>query len=669
LPKNGAESKIERLRKSFDSYNIHRIFSAVSKFSDHEQDLFTVIPFLLHYNFIGVESITCSQNTPCGIDLFEPKDAHANAFERLFGTVPLKPPGDERSVLSLALIGSLGTIGQSPQSDFDYVVIVDNKKLSEEARGVLNRKLGAIERWAFKRFSLEVNFYVSDLEDFRMNRFGKSDADSVGTALGDMFKDEFYRTAIFIAGKRPLWWLTPPGYPSNRMDEFKEMIAGIDEISHEEYIDLGNLEKADPAEFFGGVLWQMNKAIASPSKSILKMALLESYLLDPEKRLLSAKLKTKIFKYPDKADVIDPYMMMFRRCEHYYMRRDMLDELRLLRGALLLKSGKTPQLLRQILGEPSVNLHGDDHILRSCMEGWKWSKKNIDDLEVEFKFKVTGSYQSLGTVNRFFLGVYKRLSDWFENAEFAKPIIAKDDLAVLGRRIFTFFKRKPGKVSFMYPGNMPSKPPNHMKLVYEKNWVLYSLSSDVKQYGTDSTGEEPIAEFKSVIKLITWMVINKMWNPGTRLYFGGQTPHGITQDISQILRGVYDLFLSESMYETTRENLLGGRQVVKALVVPNFGLSESPRRLVHIDIIHQDTYGEYTYRRFTPEEAYKEITEMVKKADEGEATAAAAFSMKIAVPNSLDDPNLGPEFETALNKYQNLISGNVGKKKKAKLDI
>jgi adenylate cyclase class 1 len=665
--KKGPESKIVKLRKSFDSYNVNRIYRAASKFSENEQNLFTVIPFLLHNNFTGSESITCPRNTPYGIELFEPRESHAKAFSRLFENVSLNEPGDVRGIVSLSLIGSLGTIGQSAHSDFDYVVLVDIEKQNEEERAALAVKLESIERWADESFSTDVNFYVTDVEDFRMNRFGQTDEDSIGTALGDVFKDEFYRTAIFVAGKRPLWWLTPPGYPSDRIEEFKKLIAGMEEISHNEYIDLGNIERADPAEFFGGVLWQINKAIVSPSKSILKMALLESYLLDPKSRLLSEKLKKKIFKYPDKVDEIDPYMMMFKRCENFYAKNRMQEELRLLRGAFLLKSGKTPRHLREILDEPSVKLTGEEHTLRSCMERWKWEGKNIDDLEDDFKFKVTGSYQSLGAVNSFFLNVYRRLSDWFERAEFGKPSIAKDDLAVLGRRIFTYFERKPGKIPFIYPGNTPARPPNHMKLVHEKSWVLHSLSSDSMRHRPEDGKEVPIVRLRSVMEIITWMVINKMWNPETRLYFGGQMSHGIGQDIKQMLDVMYDFFLGKPVFETTRASLLGGRYPLRALVVPNFGLNVSPRKLVHIDIVHQDTYGEYTYRRLTPADAYQAVTEMVQKAGGGEA--GSAFSMKIAVPNSLDDPGLGAEFETALSKYQKEISGEAGKKKKAKLDL
>lgn len=236
---------------------------------------------------------------------------------------------------------------------------------------------------------------------------------------------------------------------------------------------------------------------------------------------------------------------------------------------------------------------------------------------------------------------------------------------MLGRRVFTYFERKPGKIPFIYPGNTPSKPPNHMKLVHERHWVLYSLSSDSMMHRPEAEEEEPIVRLKSVMEVITWMVINKMWNPETRLYFGGRMAHGLTEDIKQVLVEMHTFFLGKQVFETSRGSLLGGRHAVRALVVPNFGLPDSPRQLLHIDIVHQDTYGEYTYRRLTPNEAYKVVTEMAQKAEEG----IDSFIRKVAVPVSLEDPRLADEFETGLKRYQNDISGNTGKKKKARLDI
>ena len=46
-----------------------------------------------------------------------------------------------------------------------------------------------------------------------VNDFGGSeeDVDSSGSAQGKLLKEEFYRTAVFIAGHVPLWWVVPVG--------------------------------------------------------------------------------------------------------------------------------------------------------------------------------------------------------------------------------------------------------------------------------------------------------------------------------------------------------------------------------------------------------------------------------------------------------------------------
>ncbi|MBW2610813.1 MAG: class I adenylate cyclase, partial [Deltaproteobacteria bacterium] len=60
-------------------------------------------------------------------------------------------------------------------------------------------------------------------------------------------------------------------------------------------IDLGNLEKIDRSEYFGAALWQFQKSLLFPLKSIIKMALLETALNAPDDMLLCHRYREKIF--------------------------------------------------------------------------------------------------------------------------------------------------------------------------------------------------------------------------------------------------------------------------------------------------------------------------------------------------------------------------------------
>jgi len=263
---NIRRSVIDKLRKSFDKYNDHRIEFAKTILTGDEIDFFNALPLLLHYDLGFPSSVVPAElgksiKPPSGIYDFRVDDARNASFATIFPDEEIIKPADGPFIHSLALVGSIGSVGQTEASDFDYVVFISKKEIGKAGLLSLRNKLEAIEKWAMINLEMEIHFFISDWEEFRQNRFGETDKESVGSALGRLFKDEFYRTSIFIAGKRPLWWLIPPGFPEESLDEFKGEAEKKDARIWDRYIDLGHVLSANEEEFFGGALWQMNKAL------------------------------------------------------------------------------------------------------------------------------------------------------------------------------------------------------------------------------------------------------------------------------------------------------------------------------------------------------------------------------------------------------------------------
>ncbi len=88
--------------------------------------------------------------------------------------------------------------------------------------------------------------------------------------------DEFYRTAIWLGGRTPVWWLVP-AYEEHRYHSYVDTLLERRFVRAEDVLDLGHLQQIPPGEFVGAGLWQLYKAIEAPYKSLFKLLLVEVY--------------------------------------------------------------------------------------------------------------------------------------------------------------------------------------------------------------------------------------------------------------------------------------------------------------------------------------------------------------------------------------------------------
>ncbi|MFO7569065.1 MAG: class I adenylate cyclase, partial [Smithellaceae bacterium] len=174
-------------------------------------------------------------------------------------------------------IGSVGTISQTSQSDCDIWICIERSLYSEQAVAYLNSKINLIKGWLDEQIKMPVYFFLTDAEDVRNCRFGNIDFESSGSAQRNVLKEEFYRTSILIAGKVPFWWVCyDPTTPVDYAEAFRENL--MSDIGELDLIDLGDLQAVDQSEFYGAALWQLNKSLTHPLKSIIKMLLLKMFL-------------------------------------------------------------------------------------------------------------------------------------------------------------------------------------------------------------------------------------------------------------------------------------------------------------------------------------------------------------------------------------------------------
>ncbi|KGS13274.1 adenylate cyclase, partial [Pseudomonas coronafaciens] len=319
----GIDRKVlSQLRNRFLSLNDGRYARALEGLSTRQQSVLTLLPLFFHVNHPLLPGYV-SGSTPAGVSHYEPDTLALAEAQRLTRSFSYKarhghPP---QPIHGLFLMGSLGTLAQAEQSDMDVWVCHDST-LDTDAIAELRKKCQALEAWA-ATMGAEAHFFLIDPQRFRSgDRDSQLSSDDCGTTQHYLLLDEFYRTAIWLAGRTPMWWMVPV-YEEQNYEEYTHTLLNKRFIRASEVLDLGPMSHIPPAEFVGAGLWQLFKGIESPYKSVLKLLLIEVYSSEhPRVQCLSLRFKQAVFANQLNLDELDPYVVVYRRIEEHLQARN-----------------------------------------------------------------------------------------------------------------------------------------------------------------------------------------------------------------------------------------------------------------------------------------------------------------------------------------------------------
>jgi adenylate cyclase, class 1 len=246
-----------------------------------------LVPWLLSVNHPACPGYIRGLRTPLQVaDIHREREilGRENAYKRLFSIYEdgamLKFYSQANTILGIYTIGSTGTISQTEHSDCDIWICIDKRSYDTHTLQQLFRKVNLLKNWLDTQLKQPAYFFISDIEDIRNCHFGQVDEESCGTTQKNILKEEFYRTMIVIAGKIPLWWIChDKEQPVVYRDFAKELTNH--ESESQDFVDLGDIEGISQDEYFGAALWQLNKSLTYPLKSIIKMLLLKMQIDSP----------------------------------------------------------------------------------------------------------------------------------------------------------------------------------------------------------------------------------------------------------------------------------------------------------------------------------------------------------------------------------------------------
>jgi len=512
----GVDRKLlKEIRDRFLSINTARMDRANEGLSRRHQDILRVLPLLYQVNHPLMPGYV-SMHVPRGVSGYVP-DKTALAIARSFSQT-FKFNADRRhtpEIFSLFMMGSTGTLAHSEASDVDLWLCCA-PELSLTQRQALKAKAELIDQWA-NGLGLELHTFVMDAEAFRGGLPApQMDTESSGSAQHVLLLDEFYRTAILLAGRYPLWWLVPPAMDQSYA-ETTGLLLSKRFIKQTEVIDFGAAHIIPKGELVGAGLWQLYKSLDAPYKSVLKLLLAEVYAQEmPRHFSLSWEFKQAVYDDQLETDFLDPYLMVYRRLERYLLDRGEMKRLDLIRKSFYVKvnkklsqrpSGRRPSWQRQLLG----NVTGD----------WAWSEQRFKYLDGRATWKVDqviSERQEVLTELSYsyrFLSTYARVNN-------ISSSITREDLSLLGRKLYAIFQRKAGKIERVNPGIAPSLWEENLAIHHassqpyhsEQNaWLLYrDLGA-----AADASFHPVLKKSASLIELLAWLFFNGILNRSTRL--------------------------------------------------------------------------------------------------------------------------------------------------------
>ncbi|MEG9476129.1 class I adenylate cyclase [Mannheimia indoligenes] len=611
--KGNFSQKLALTKKRIDKLNAYRIERAISANNQSFSHVFSLLPLLIHLNHPSLPAYV--ENAPQGIWHFELSDYQKNSlmsysFHEAISEHHLK---NQTHFDALYCMGSTGSITQTSLSDLDLWLCYSNTLTIEQYK-LMELKITKLQEWA-KTFDVDINIFLMNPEQFKTQTYSSGVTDEhSGSAQHFFLLDEFYRSAILLAGKRLLWLHL-------HKDEY-QTAHNNPEIDLNEWVDFGDFSSLSTSEFFGASLWQLYKGINNPYKSAIKILLLECYAHTyPKTKLISKEFKKKILSDESIEYHFDPYLAMLELVtEHLITRKEWvkLDRLRVCFYA------------KAIEGEIRKNWRTE--ALQSLVEQWSWNEAQTTLLQNRLNWKIKQVMSHENMLIDHLLQSYRNLIH-FARKFHLNPSIMTNDTDILMRRLYSVFETLPGKVPLINPKISPNVAENAVTFIEVKagssmqpGWYLVNQAPK-SQYDSNL---RYVHYNKSPVKLIAWGFFNGIINANTHLHTASNNLN--TQKLRQFITDLRLTFPIQAP-EMTQEDMYHPNKIRNLAIAINlvqdptetitdlpkkvcqsdlFNFGKTQKTLVgSVSIIYRNVWNEIRTQHFDGEDAILKALKLV----------------------------------------------------------
>jgi len=516
-----------------------------------------------------------------------------NFFKREFSIKEEKSlirfPAKGIEIQGLYTIGSVGTISQTYRSDCDIWICIDKAHFDDKTWKHLNEKVNLIKDWLDNRIKLPVYFFLSDVEDIRNCNFGSLDIESSGSAQKNVLKEEFYRTTLLISGKIPFWWVCFDG--GNAVDYARSFAQNArSDFGQPDFIDLGDLAEVNQDEFFGAALWQFNKSLIHPLKSIIKMFQLKVLLELPKEELFCHKFRKAVLQEKDRLEFPDPSIFVMNAVLDYASRHTREENFEFIKQCFYLRfdmklMSKTKTLKEEMAAE--------------VFQKYKINRRDIYRLN-EFESWQLREKMAFGeSIFKFLIDIYK---DIVLVREGKGGEVAPQDLTIMGRKLSSSLEVKENKIPVLHIPLENIKLPVLTFATKGKLWLVNS--SDDKSL--------PVIANEDIIFCLTYIIWNGIYDQGQTRMLPNQTSVTM-QEIINLGRKIKDVFGNYDITGVNFGNFLQSESIAKMLLVISFEKQSSSIDINDLCVIYKNNWEELFVRRFASAEDMKTFFAKVSK--------------------------------------------------------
>ena len=524
------------LRKRFLRLNRQRLARMRAAMPDHQRDFADIICLALHQNHPILPGYI-NKEVPSGISDYTPGQPAIRAAKRYAKSFVLKKRAHlRREILSLFIMGSSGTVAHSGESDYD-IWVCHRKNLGADERALLKRKLDLISQWS-RTLGLDAHFFLMDEDYFKQNQSAPMDKEASGSSQHFLLLDEFYRTAIILAGRAPLWWMVPDEQNAH-YQEFTKTLLDKRYLRATDWIDFGHVPELPVNEFFGAALWQVYKGIDAPYKSVLKIILMEVYAsMYPDILPISSDYKRQVYLEDVEPSVVDPYLMVYRKVESYLLQRKEFERLDLIRRCFYIKVNIK---VSQTVTHDSVSWRRE--LMTQLCRQWGWEQDRLLQLDNRKYWKVNRVKKERRDLVNELTNSYKFLSN-FGRQHSDLTRITEHDITLLGRKLYAAFERRSGKIESINPNIAPNLSEEFLTFHHHSSssgfnsWLLYKqrVADDEAKFHT------PVKRSTNLVELVIWAYINGLLTRTTQIFVNPGNEQLSERELKQFCRGVIQHF-------------------------------------------------------------------------------------------------------------------------------
>ncbi len=531
---------LNAIKSRFFSINERRLARTLSALHEKHRTFLKILPLLFHTNHPMMPGYV-SSSTPAGIRGYKPTKEVLKEMQQHTKSFSFnRAEKNLNRILGIYIMGSCGTIAHADNSDLD-IWICHSSELTHEQIDELQKKCQFLTQWAAS-LGLEAHFFLIDPVRFKLGEQASLSMESCGTAQRYLLLDEFYRTALHIAGCTPLWWYIPTNAEKD-YGHYANLLLTKRFLKSPDIVDFGPVDNIPAGEFIGAGIWQLYKGIESPYKSVIKLILAEVYAAEyPTIQPLSLLYKNLVYQGESAIDEIDPYILVYRKIEHYLKKRAEIERLELVRRCLYFKINKP--LSKQ---PNNANKSWQHLLLENLVQEWEWSKADIKNLDARHNWKTKQVAAEHKKLTHELNHGYRFMSNFAQERQ-VTALISSQEMTVLGRKLYAAFERRAGKIELINPGISKdlAEETLYFALTTDKEnskTQYWSLHSDVLEHDTPRN-KTRIKRTRNLIELITWCYLNGLMNGSTRLQVVNG-PHKVSKsDLLHITESFARIFQS-----------------------------------------------------------------------------------------------------------------------------